>query len=113
MIIEDDDSLRKFLASELVNYFKIIQASNGFEALNAIRNKTPDLILTDFNMPQMNGEDFIMAINQEGFDIPCLVMTGYLSRELEERLTELGVYKILSKPFDFEKLLYLLEKALE
>ena len=78
---------------------------NGREALTVIQNSifanTPiDLLVTDIAMPEMSGEELIVALRSQSIQIPILVITGYGDKDLVIRLMRLGCQDFLDKPFD-------------
>lgn len=66
LFIEDEDLIRNKIVSSL-DYIvaEVISASNGIEALEKLQNFTPDLIITDLEMPKMNGADFIHEVRKK------------------------------------------------
>jgi two-component system chemotaxis response regulator CheY len=92
---------------------EFIEASNGIEALAAWRATRPDLILTDINMPGMNGEEFLVALRREAAAVPVLVISTDSTRGRQERMRELGARGYLAKPFSPEALRDELERILE
>ncbi len=75
------------------------QASDGEELVKMALKKKPDLIITDINMPLMDGIEAIKKINEQIF-IPSIIISGYHDRELIERATKEGIFNYLIKPVD-------------
>ena len=75
------------------------QASDGEELVKMALEKKPDLIITDINMPLMDGIEAIKKINEQIF-IPSIIISGYHDRELIERATKEGIFNYLIKPVD-------------
>lgn len=105
-------SLRILLAEDeylcligLVNNLKqlgheiIGEASDGEELLKMALEKKPDLIITDINMPLLDGIEAIKKINEQIF-IPSIIISGYHDKELIERATKEGIFNYLIKPVD-------------
>ena len=77
LIIEDDDAVRHSIRRTLErNGYEVIVASDGKIALNVIEQQTPDAVLTDIFMPDMDGLEFIRKIVKSKPDIPVIAMTG-------------------------------------
>jgi DNA-binding NtrC family response regulator len=69
----------------------------------------PDLILTDINMPHLNGPKIIDLVKNSGRSIPTYFVSGYDEFEFKKIMQELGVYRFVSKPFDFNNVQGLIE----
>ena len=91
-------------------------ASNGVEALDRIAERVPSILITNMNMPKMNGIDLLKTLHERGISIPTLVTSGWWTQEaFEKELAERGVVPekmivFLQKPFRFEELGALVEK---
>lgn len=75
------------------------EASNGAEALAAIRTAQPDLVLTDWNMPEMSGFELIQALRAEGNGVRVGFVTSETNPELCAQARAAGALFILAKPF--------------
>jgi adenylate cyclase len=69
----------------------------------------PDLILTDINMPHLDGPDLMKMVKRAGRSIPTYFVSGYEESEFKKIMKELGVYRFLSKPLNFNNVLGLIE----
>jgi CheY-like chemotaxis protein len=69
----------------------------------------PDLILTDINMPYMDGPTVIDLVKKSGRSIPTYFVSGYDESEFKKIMRELGVYRFISKPLNFNNVLGLIE----
>lgn len=69
----------------------------------------PDLILTDINMPHMDGPTVIDLVKKSGRSIPTYFVSGYDESEFRKIMQELGVYRFISKPLNFNNVLGLIE----
>ena len=106
LVVDDEKAVRKMLKYFLdMHHYKIIEAGNGLEAFECYKNSSPDLVITDTNMPKMDGPQLaekILAINPNQ---PVLMMSGNgKSPEWKGPFIE--------KPFALAKLLLIVEHAL-
>jgi signal transduction histidine kinase/CheY-like chemotaxis protein/ligand-binding sensor domain-containing protein len=104
LVVDDEEHIRDLLRQELTDSGYIVkEASNGKEAIQSIRTETPDLIILDVMMPEMNGFDVaaILKNDPSTMDIPILILSIVQDKE---RGTRLGVDRYLTKPIDTEKL---------
>jgi two-component system, chemotaxis family, chemotaxis protein CheY len=90
------------------------EAGDGEAALEALRERWMDLVLTDINMPRMNGEEFVRQLERDQMlrDIPVIVVSTDASRERMDRMIKLGARGYISKPFLPETLRDEVEKIL-
>jgi CheY-like chemotaxis protein len=105
LLVEDDRDLRELMSILLEDAgYAVTTASNGQEALAALRQAFPDLILLDLKMPVMNGFEFTRVFRaQHARRAPILVVTA--ADDPQRRATEAGADGWLGKPFDPEALL--------
>lgn len=76
---------------------------------NWLQENKPDLILTDINMPHIDGPQIINLVNKSGSSIPTYFVSGHQEFEFKNVMKELGVYRFLSKPLNFNNVLGLIE----
>jgi len=105
LIAEDSAITRAFLVSVLEEFsdnFNIIEAASGFEALKQLPREKFDLIITDINMPDINGLELINFVksNPEYAHIPLIVVTTEGSTRDREKGMALGANEYLVKPID-------------
>ncbi len=103
LLVEDNEDMRNYIKNTLIGYH-IIEACNGAEALNLINQIKPDLIVTDYMMPLMNGYEFVQQLRENGFDIPVIVLTARVDNEAKIDFLRLGLDDYLTKPFNEEEL---------
>ena len=100
LLVDDDKAFAKITKKFLQAFkFQIVEAHNGQEALNAYKNDTFDLIITDMVMPQMDGAQLITEIRLIDRAIPIIVISAY-----EDKLKNLDVFAALSKPIEYKQL---------
>jgi len=107
LIVDDDVRARELFKKHLKNLFgdvEIHEAENGYEALNIAYKKIPSMIITDHDMPLMNGVQFMEVVkkNPKLKNVPVLIISGALDPESYEAYRKLGVAEIIEKPFDAE-----------
>jgi PleD family two-component response regulator len=107
LIIDDDPDIRDVLDLSLSEYYTISAATNGREGLEMVKTKNPDLIITDYNMPVMNGPEFCRNLRRDILlrHLPVIMLTG--KGETKDMVTgiESGADDYLVKPFEPEALL--------
>jgi two-component system chemotaxis sensor kinase CheA len=111
LIVEDEWAIADWLEvllSELA--FNVVTAGNGREALDVLAREKPDLVITDFMMPLLDGAGLIAAMRDDPKlnDIPVIVMTSLLEEALRERAR--GYRGYLRKPFREADLLRILDQ---
>lgn len=109
LVVDDDRDIVEWLKTSLTNSgFDVHGAYNGREALALVREASPDLILLDVQMPDMDGYEFIRELRKEQAtrDVPVIIITGSSLDDDYERVEILGmgVERMLTKPFTIETL---------
>ncbi len=99
LIVDDEPVMRDSLALCLKKYFRILKASDGKEAENILNVRDVDCLVTDMDMPNMNGAELIEVMKSNDHSAKVIVMTGYMSDEKESKLKTLGVNNLFMKPF--------------
>jgi signal transduction histidine kinase len=101
LICEDNPDMRRLLAHFVGKEFRVRSVTNGREGLDALRERAPDLVLTDVMMPEMSGTELCRAIktNPETHGIPVVLVTSKAEREMKIEGLELGADDYVTKPF--------------
>ena len=99
LYVEDDDVARENGIEYLENYFDhIYAASDAFEGLKLYREYHPEIIITDIQMPKLNGLEFIKQIRKENKETQIIVITAYSDTSYLLQAIELQLIKYLIKP---------------
>jgi two-component system chemotaxis response regulator CheY len=106
LVVDDSRAMRRIVSRTIrqagFEGHEIVEAENGREALEVVKAEKPDLILSDWHMPEMNGIEFLQALNEAGCEIPFGFVTSESTREMVELATEAGAMFLLAKPFTTE-----------
>ncbi len=104
LIVEDNQHMRTLLRSLLnaLGVMNVLEASNGEDAFALLRDKQPDLILTDLSMTPMDGLAFAREVRMSKASpnpyIPIIMVTGHTERHRIEAARDAGVTEVLAKP---------------
>jgi len=111
LIAEDDPAIRLLVAELLTaTGLRVSSAENGAEALHLLARETPDLIITDLEMPVMGGLDLLKAVRASRWStVPVIVLSA---RRVPPEFQALGVAAVIAKPFDIEALERTVESVL-
>ncbi|WP_221795223.1 sigma-54-dependent transcriptional regulator [Oceanobacter mangrovi] len=114
LVVDDEDSVRKALSQTLViEGFEVITAPNGKEALACIRADWSGVVITDINMPVMDGMALMREIRLIDPDLPIIMLTGHGDVSIAVEAMRNGAYDFLEKPFPTEQLLETVQRAYE
>jgi DNA-binding NtrC family response regulator len=106
ILVVDDEENTRIALTRLLSHegYDVRTAANGLEALNSLRSYPADLIITDLNMPEMNGLTFLRELNRE-YPSSCVIMiTAFGEVESYLEALNLGAFEYLNKPLRLEEL---------
>lgn len=105
LIVDDSPAMRRVVRRVMdisgVDVGKYMEAGNGLEALVVLRSDWVDLIMTDINMPEMDGEELLVAVRADSMlaEIPVLVVSTDQSDTRVKQMISLGANGYVTKPF--------------
>ena len=114
LTVDDSRTIRDMLMATLAAAgYEVVQAEDGVEALERLRETRPAAILTDINMPRMDGFELIAEVRRDSANrtIPILVLTTESEPDRKERAKAAGATGWIVKPFNPEKLLDALRRV--
>lgn len=105
LLAEDDYLVLMGLKADLeqLGHTIVGQANNGYDAVELAKELKPDLVISDINMPKLDGIEAIKEINEE-LVIPSIIVSAYYDEKLINRATNEGVLYYLLKPVDLKEL---------
>lgn len=111
LYVEDEDMIREEVSYFFNKYVKnFYTASNGLEGLELYKKVNPDIIITDIQMPKMNGLDMIKEINSK--NVPIIITTAYSDIEYFLKAIELNINKFIIKPIDLMELVKSIQECI-
>ena len=113
MLIVDDEPLIRELCASVFESYKVLQAVDGFDALKHLNHESVDIVLTDVNMPNIDGLEFLRIIREEQPNLPVILMTGYSDKDLILKALKAGADDFITKPIGVLQLSTTVEKVLE
>ena len=114
LYIEDDTEILEnvsFLLSRFVK--KVYTAVDGEEALKVYTEQKPDILVTDINIPKINGLEVAECIRKENKEIPIIIISAYDDDEQLKKAKEIGVSTYVKKPFTLSDLKDAITKAID
>lgn len=115
LVVDDKQALSDMVAQYLRQNFEMTTKKNGLEAMKWLQSgNVPDLIITDLEMPEMDGFELIKGLKQSGFfkDIPIIVLSCKDNSSDRIECLKLGADDYMIKPFNPEELMIRVEKLL-
>ncbi len=107
LIADDDQELRSTLAEQIALHdeFRVTQAENATDALMVVRTESPDLVIMDVGLPDMDGREAVRLMRREGFKNPIIILTGHTDDSDAVIGLDAGANDFVVKPFRFAVLL--------
>lgn len=113
LIVDDSKEIRNILSTFLKEEgFEIYTAENGKKALDLIKEKVIDLIITDIRMPEMDGYQLTKKMKEEKPRVGIIIMTAYTSIYTEGDIRKIGADDHISKPFELIDIIEKIERVL-
>jgi len=115
LVADDSPTIRKFVSASLcLNGFEVVAAADGMEAVEKLPQHKVDLVITDLNMPNLDGYEFIKIIrqNDQYSDIPIIILSSLAGSEEVHKGLSCGANSYLIKPFDPKRIQYEVAKYL-
>ena len=104
LIVDDSKPMRRLIQRTVIKAgfegHEFIEACDGAEALDFIEGDCPDLVLADWNMPNMNGIELLEALNRKEIDVKYGFITSEQTAEMETLAKGKGALFLIGKPFD-------------
>ena len=115
LIVDDDEDIRQALSDALtLRGYHCVAADHGESALRCLDSDRFHLVISDYQMPIMDGVQLLEALKQRRtLSPPVILLTGSKSEELRRRAFELGAYAVIAKPFASQELAALSAHAIE
>ena len=105
LLVEDDEELRDGLSQTLsIFFYKVVIAKNGIEAIEVLAQNKIDMIITDYVMPLMDGEEFSRQIRITDHKIPIAIISNYSEKEKLMKSIDLELTSYLLKPISYNDL---------
>lgn len=113
LIVDDQNGIRILLMEVFGSEgYKTFQAANGKQALEIVRNESPDLVLLDMKIPGMDGLEILKHIKAANSEIKVIMMTAYGELDMINQATELGAIMHFTKPFDIDEIRHAVNQQL-
>ncbi len=112
LIVDDNAEMRSYLKS-ILSAYQCLEAENGLEALEVLKQQPVGMIITDYMMPKMNGLQFVAKLKTENYQTPVLMLTARKDTESKLDVLRLGIDDYMTKPFEKEELLIRIQNSLK
>ncbi|ABS01815.1 response regulator receiver protein [Kineococcus radiotolerans SRS30216 = ATCC BAA-149] len=107
LVVDDSRVMRQIVIRTLrqagFDWVDVVQAENGKEGFDAVRKENPDIVLSDWNMPEASGYEMLQNLRGSGLDVPFGFVTSEGSEEMREKAAAAGALFLIAKPFTPEQ----------
>ena len=113
LVVDDNNCIREILTALLSQRgYRCESAANGIEAMQKVRQSNFDAVITDLQMPEMDGIVLTRELRQHFSDLPVMIMTGQPDDSVVESAMSAGAKEFVSKPFEISELMMRLHQML-
>ena len=117
LVVDDEPGMREMVKQLLLNEgYHVLEASNGKHVMEFMKNETPELVITDIIMEEMDGVAIILEIRENYPDVKIIAMSGgkkISSEDYLESASGLGTDRIFTKPFALSDMLNAIKELIE
>src|SRR3972149_3807765 len=113
LVVDDEQAMREFLTMLLEKQgHRVITAADGEQALQLVAEQTPDLVISDLRMPNVDGIGLLAGVRKQPPELPVIRVPAYASSDSTIQAMRLGADDYITKPFRIEEIRLVVEKAL-
>ena len=112
LIVDDEESIRFYLASALADRYAVLTAADGAAALELIKTEQPELVLLDVKMPGLGGVETLERVKEAGLSPIIWMLTGVEDLDVVLRTLQLGATGYVTKPVDLDRVKSIVMDAL-
>lgn len=113
LVVDDEVKMRRLLEMSLKNMgHDVVQATDGAQAMNCFDEAPFDLVMTDLNMPRMDGMQLLRSLRERGEEVPVIVLTAFGSIETAVEAMKLGAADYIIRPFEMDTVELAVTRAL-
>lgn len=113
LVVDDDRDMRLVLTKYLSKFnYQVLEAGSGKSALEMLETSTPDLVLCDFKLGDMDGTTLLIKIKEKYNHVPVIFITGYGDIKIAVEVMRSGAFDYVTKPLFPEEILLTIRKAL-
>jgi len=112
LIADDEELIRLSMYRYLTSSgYSVNTACNGKELIRQLEKETFDIVVTDFEMPEMNAIDVLVKMREMGIRLPVIVISAFFSEKTIEESLSKGAFKCINKPFHMPDMLNVVKEA--
>jgi two-component system nitrogen regulation response regulator NtrX len=114
LVVDDEKDIRESLRM-ILEYegYRVEEAASGPEALARVADRSPDTVILDIKMPEMDGLELFRAFRERGYEMPVIIISGHADVEMAVEATRIGAFDFFEKPLQRERVLVSLRNAVE
>jgi two-component system response regulator AtoC len=115
LLVADDDASIRSLLKQLLSAegFAVLEASTGIEVVEKVKESSPDLVIMDVRMPELDGIEALSRVKATNPKTAVLIMTAFGSSNAAIRAMELGAFDYITKPFELDKISHSVKRVLD
>ncbi|MBU0710480.1 sigma-54 dependent transcriptional regulator [bacterium] len=111
LVVDDDKDICSLISNVLIDRgYSVLKATDGLKALEILKKEAVSIIISDVEMPNMDGITLLREVKKENSDIEVIIITGFGTIEYAVEAMKLGAYDFILKPLNFSHLLIIVER---
>ncbi len=112
LVVDDELGPRESLRIILTPKYNVVTTENGRQALDAMDEVRPEMVISDIRMPQMTGTELLREVKRRDPHMPVVLITGYATVQTAQEAVRAGAYDYINKPYDVKEIERIVENAL-
>jgi YesN/AraC family two-component response regulator len=114
LVVDDEETLRMLVGMTVESLgLSMLEAEDGTAALEICKKEKVAFVVTDINMPGMNGLDFCAALKKQSPTTEVIIVSGFIDQKVKDHAAKCGVTKLISKPYDYGDMESSISEALQ
>lgn len=106
LVVDDEEDIVEIISGLLSDVgFEVFGKTDPIDAINSFSKISPDVVFSDISMPKMSGIELLSKIREKDADVPVIMVSGFVTKEVLMDSIQKGIYSVIEKPFDDKRII--------